>query len=62
MVEQKKLINMANKLGKKAFLEGKKSIPVHDNNLMTLIKNKPIPAITLINAWNDGWHKENLKN
>lgn len=60
-------IQKAFTLGQDAFKNGKKSIPVFDQNLMELLKEKqqekkPFGSSSeLLEAWSTGWHTENLK-
>lgn len=60
-------IQKALEMGKEAFHNGKKSIPVFDPNLMQLLKEndqekKPFGSSSqLLNAWSTGWHQENIK-
>lgn len=48
-------------LGKQAFKNEKKCIPIHDPELMKLAKENPNESMMpLFEAWSEGWHQENL--
>jgi hypothetical protein len=46
-------------LGKKAFEDGRKSIPIHDPALMRLLKKHPDLAVPVMDAWSKGFHRAN---
>lgn len=49
-------------LGKHAFHNGMKAIPVYDTELMKMLEgNKVGEGLPLLKAWNRGWHEENIK-
>jgi hypothetical protein len=55
----------ATQLGKAAFLAGKCSTPILDNDLTELWKPYAGDAksiIKIMDAWQRAWHAENLKN
>ena len=66
---QKKIIEKNDKkkaaeLGKKAFLNGKKSIPAHDAELMQMLKGRSVGEAyntEIMDAWLKAWNEENLK-
>lgn len=54
---------LAASLGKKAFHDGKKCVPIYDHELVKLVDTtKMLGGNThLFEAWSAAWHKENLK-
>lgn len=51
----------ATKLGEKAFIEGKKSTPSADKELMKLMEGLEVGEGTpIMEAWSKAWHKANL--
>ena len=55
-------IDKAYALGAQAFKDGKKCVPAQDKNVMELLKTPDGDRFTvdILNAWLDGWNKENL--
>ena len=65
--EEKSVIATAEVLGQQAFVNGKKSVPASDTNVMKLVaeystsdfsKSHVIQAI--LSNWSNGWHTANM--
>lgn len=62
LTQQEKVVRAAD-LGRKAFFEGKKSVPAHDKDLMELMRgNKVGEGIAVLDAWANAWHRANLED
>lgn len=57
-------IKQAKGLGAKAFWDGKKCVPAHDQEFMKLLEGMKVGegASDIAQSWLDGWHRENLMN
>jgi len=57
-------IDEAYRLGTKAFHDGKRRVPLYDNDLMLMLdlNNQPGESdnLAMLSAWNKGWDKANL--
>lgn len=51
----------ATERGKRAFLAGKKAVPVYDTGFTTEACASDVPTVELLDAWTIGWTRENLK-
>ena len=58
-------VAVAHMFGKLANEEGKKDIPFLDREFMVWLASLDLPigaeALTILKAWHQGWHEQNLK-
>ena len=51
----------AKELGKKAFLDGKKAIPLYDKEIQDLLKGREVgEGLPLLKVWLKAWHTANI--
>lgn len=66
--DYKELISKAALLGSKAFNNNKKSVPILDKELFTLLENNSKKfaffgfTLPILESWITAWHKENINN